>query len=117
VKNGSRIEAEAAVVGAIDLGAGQVRRQQIRRELDTVKVCLDPSGQGLDGAGLGDTGRTLDQQVPVGKQRDQQPLHQRVLTQDLPLDPAPQRLELRLNQVFGDIVAQGRALGLIYAWR
>ena len=32
------LELEAAILRALDLGAGEVRRQQVRRELDAVEI-------------------------------------------------------------------------------
>ena len=53
MEDGAAVEAEAAVVGAVDLGAGEVRGQQVRGELDPVEVTLQAAGELLDRGGLG----------------------------------------------------------------
>jgi hypothetical protein len=114
VKDRTAVEAEAAIVGAVDLGAGQVARQQIRGELDPVEIGLDPGGEGLDGTGLGESWGTFHQQMAVGEQRDQQPLDQDLLADDVLADAPAQRLKLGLDQVLGGIVAQRRSLDVLH---
>ncbi len=63
-------EVEAALVGAEDLGAGHVGGHQVGRALDAGEVGVEAGGQGLDGAGLGEAGRALDEQVPAGEDAD-----------------------------------------------
>jgi hypothetical protein len=64
-------ELELALLVAVDVGADEVRGQQVRGELDAVEVALHGLGQGLDGGGLGQTRHALHQQVAVAQQADQ----------------------------------------------
>jgi hypothetical protein len=82
VEDGAAIEAEAPVVRTIDLGPGQIRRQEIGGELDAVEIAFEPGGKLLDRRGLGQPGGALDQQMAVGEQGDEQPIDQAALTQD-----------------------------------
>jgi hypothetical protein len=82
VKDGTALKAEAPVFGAIDVGAGQVGRQQIGRELDAVIVSLHRRRECTDCLRLGESGCALDQEMTVGQQRDQQAVDQIVLPQD-----------------------------------
>jgi len=59
---------ETTILWPIDIRAGQVGGQQVRRKLNAVKVSIDAVGQRLDGPRLGETGRTLDEQVAVSQQ-------------------------------------------------
>ncbi|MNQ40557.1 hypothetical protein D3C85_542150 [compost metagenome] len=52
------------------LGAGDVRRQQVRGELDAAHLRVQVLGQRFHGAGLGQPRQAFEQQVPVGKQAD-----------------------------------------------
>ena len=88
VKHRALVEMETAVLRAVDLGARQVGWQQVRSELDAVKVTLDTRGQGLDRPRLGKTRGTLDQQMTIRKQRNQQAFDQRRLTEYLPFHVA-----------------------------
>ena len=65
VEQGAALEAEAAFFRPIDVRAGQVRRQQVGRELHALEVSLQRMRQRLDGARLGQARRTLDQQMAV----------------------------------------------------
>jgi hypothetical protein len=51
MEDGAPIEPKAAILGTVDLGAGEVRRQQVRGKLDAVEVPFQAGGQGLDGLG------------------------------------------------------------------
>ncbi len=74
---------KGAVLRSIDIAAGDVRRQQVRGELDTVEVPLDGPGQCLDGLGLGQSRGAFHQQVTAGQQGHQQPLGQMVLADNM----------------------------------
>src|SRR5690606_4268838 len=87
-------ELEAAVLRPVDLGAGEVGRQQVRRELEAVEIALDAFRQHLDGAGLGEARLTLDQQVPVAQERDQHAVDQMRLSDDQAAGVRFQPLEL-----------------------
>lgn len=69
------LELELPRFRPVDFTAGDVGRQQVRGKLDSVKVTLEVVGKGLDGGGR-QPRRAFYQQVPVGKQRDQQTIHQ-----------------------------------------
>ena len=73
---------------SIHLGPGQVARQQVWSELETVKITLETIGQCLDRGGLGQSRGPLHQQVAVGQQADQQAVHQVLLADD----PGTQRI-------------------------
>ena len=88
VEHRPALEVEAALLGSVDLGAGHVARQQVRRELNPVEAAFYTFGEGLDGAGFGQPRRTLHQQVAVCEQGDQQTLDEALLADDLLLQPA-----------------------------
>ena len=106
------LEFEAAVLRAPDLGAGQVGRQQVGRELDAGEIGLQPRGQRADRAGLGQAGRAFDQQVAVGQQRDQQALDQRRLPDDLGRQRGAQRAE-GIVQAGDCVAAAGAGSGVL----
>ena len=83
VENRALLEVEAGFLGAVDLRAGDIARQQVRGELDAVKAAFESVGQGFYGAGFGQPGRTLDQQVAIRQQGDNQSLYQVRLADDL----------------------------------
>jgi hypothetical protein len=76
VKQRPLAELERTVLWPVDIGAGQIRRQQVGRELQPVKIALDTLGQHLDRARLCQPGRPLHQQVAVAQQRNQHPVDQ-----------------------------------------
>ncbi len=73
---------EGTFLRPVDIGAGQVRWQQIRRELQAMKVTLDTLGQNLDRPGLGQARCALDQQMAIAQQRDQHPVDEVRLPND-----------------------------------
>ena len=70
------LELELPGFGSVDLTAGDVGWQQVRGELDTVKVAFEVVGEGLDGGGFCQAGSALNQQVAIGQQGNQQTVHQ-----------------------------------------
>ncbi len=82
---------ERALLGPVDIGAREIGRQQVRRELQAVEIALDALRQHLDGAGLGQPRRTLDQQVTVAQKRNEHAVDQVRLPDD---QAACMRLEL-----------------------
>jgi hypothetical protein len=54
-----------------DLGAGDVRRHDVGRELDPLEVEIENLGERLDQEGLGQSRHPGDQAVPAGEERDQ----------------------------------------------
>ena len=79
------LEAELALAGfgIVDVRAGDVGGQQIRGELDAAEIGLQVPGHRLDGAGLGEAGEALDQQVAVGEQAEHHALDDAGLAEDL----------------------------------
>jgi hypothetical protein len=63
------LEFEGTRLGPIDFSAGQVCRQQVRRELDAVEVAGNARREFLDRSGLGEAGCALDQKMSVSEQR------------------------------------------------
>ena len=76
------LELEAAVLRPVDVGAGEVGGQEVRRELDALVGEVDGVGQRLDGLGLGKARRALHQQVTIREHRDQQQLDEGRLPED-----------------------------------
>ena len=66
----------------VDQGAGHVGRQQVGGELDAAELAVDSLGEGADRQGLGQARHAFEQDVPVGKHRDHQVLHQVLLPDD-----------------------------------
>jgi hypothetical protein len=86
-------------LGAINLGSREIRRQQIRRELDAVEVALQARGQSLYRFRLCESWGALDQEMPIGEQRDQEPLDKPLLPQDLPFHVAAKPRELFTQRI------------------
>ena len=73
---------ERAGGGSVDLGTGQVSRQEVRCELDSAERQIKGLRQGADGPGLGEPGHALDQDVAAGQERDDQAFQERSLADD-----------------------------------
>ena len=73
---------ELAGLRAVNQRADQVSRQQIGRELDALESGLDARAQRLDGERLGEAGHAFEQDVAVGEQADEQPVHEILLADD-----------------------------------
>ena len=82
MKQGTALKYETAVLGTVNLGAGEVGRQQVRGELDAVKIALDTITERLDRACLGEPGRAFDEQVTIGQNCDQETLYEPLLADD-----------------------------------
>jgi hypothetical protein len=95
VKDGAFLKLKAAVLGPVDLGPGQIRRQQIRGELHAVKIAVDALGQLLDSSGLGETRRPLDEHMTITEQGDDEPVDERFLSDNAGAELGPQRAEAR----------------------
>jgi hypothetical protein len=68
VEHRTLLEDEAAVLGTVDVAAGQVGGQQIGRELDAVERAFKAAGQGLGKQGFADARYILDQQMTFRQQ-------------------------------------------------
>lgn len=73
-------EFELALV--IDIGTGEVARQQVRGELDAAETAVDGGGEGFHCGRLGQARQPLHQHMAVGQEADHQPVEQDVLTDD-----------------------------------
>jgi hypothetical protein len=100
------LDAELPGVGLVDERPDEVRRQQVRGELDPLVAGLDAGGQARDRRGLGQPRHPLDQQVPVAEQPDQHPVEQVVLAHDDPVHLVPQgrKRPARGLDLFGDVL-------------
>ncbi len=79
VEQGARPEFEVAALVPVDVGADQVRRQQVRRELYPVEIPLQAFREGLHGARLGQPGQALHQKVAVAQETDEHAVDQPAL--------------------------------------
>ena len=107
-EDGTRAQREGALLGREHVGAGDVGRQQVRRELDAPHRGAQRGGVGLDQRGLGDAGHALEQHVALGEQRGE---HQVDRARRADVDAhhlAPQRVDPLLGG--GDLV-DGNGLG------
>ena len=76
------------------LRSKDVRRQQVRRELDAAEVGRQVPGQGLDAAGFGQPGQPFHEQVAVAQKPDQQALDNGLLADNGRFDPRLEIVEL-----------------------
>ena len=109
--HGAELGLEAALVGPPDPGPDQIGGDQVGGELDALERAAQDLGQGGDGAGLGQPGHPLQQQVPTRQQRDQDPFQHAFLADDDPLDLKQRRLELLAGD--GGLADRGQAGGLV----
>ena len=107
VEQGAGLELEAAGLRAVDVGPGQVTGEQVRGELDALKVALDAPGQLLDRGGLGQPGCALDQQVAVRQQGDEQALDELALADDASIELVAQAHEGGAGDARGRMVGLG----------
>jgi hypothetical protein len=69
-----------------DVDAGDVRRQQVGRELDAAEGAAERARQRLGQHRLADARHIFQQHVPVAEERDQQQLDHGVLADDHAVD-------------------------------
>ena len=69
-ENGSGLELEFACPLIVDGHAYDIGRQEITRELDSLKASRKTSGYGLSQCRLPDTGYVFDEEVTTGEERD-----------------------------------------------
>ena len=82
-EDGSELGRECAAAGE-DARADQVRRDEVRRELNAAERAADDVRQRLDGGGFGQSGHALEQHVAAREKRHEQALQEMVLSDDEP---------------------------------
>src|SRR3954464_9490436 len=92
-EHGAELRVEPARVGAVDAGADEIGRHEVRGELEALEEAAERVGQRLHGQRLGQAGHALEQHVPTGQEGHEQPLEHRLLTDDHPLDLEHRGLE------------------------
>ncbi len=108
MKERSPLETEDSLLGPEDVGARQVGRQQVGRELQALEVRIERGAQRFDRSGLGKSRRSLDEQMAIGEQRDQQSLDQRHLSDDLAGQVFPQAQEGAMCGAAGAVRLRGQ---------
>jgi hypothetical protein len=73
---------ELAALRVVDERADEIRRQQVRRELDALEVRLQRGREGIDRQRLRESGHTLEQHVAAGQETEHHPLHHVALADD-----------------------------------
>jgi hypothetical protein len=94
-EDGAELGVEVRAVRAVDPGADEVRRDEVRRELDAVERAAEHRGGGLDGQRLGEAGDALDQDVPTRQQAHEHAFEHLLLSRDHAPDLEQRLLELR----------------------
>ena len=79
-------EREFTFLGVVDVGTGDVSREQVRRELNTLEVATQRIGEGVGHQRLGQSGVVFEQKVPVGQDVDQHVVNDVCLTDNDLLD-------------------------------
>ena len=92
-EHGAELGVEAARVRPVDPRADQVGRHEVGRELQALERAAEHVGDGLDGERLGEAGHALEQHVPAGEERHEQPLEHPFLADDHALDLEERGLE------------------------
>ena len=85
-EHGAGLELEVVPLLVVDVHAGDVRRQEVRGELDPAERAVDRARDRLRQHRLADAGHVLDQQVPLGDQAHEREPHLAVLALDDPFD-------------------------------
>src|SRR4051812_17211980 len=119
-EHGAELRVEAARVGAVDARADEVRRYEVRRELQALEGAAQRVGERLDGQRLGQPRHALEEDVPAGQERHEQPLEHRLLADDHPLDLEHRGLErgVRLpRRVVAGVVDRPQADVVRHAFR
>ena len=100
---------EGAGVGAVDAGADEVARDEVRRELDAPEGGVERVGEGADRQRLRETRDALEEEVAAGEQRHEHPLEHLVLADDDAADLEQDRFggEARVERVAGIDVGSG----------
>ena len=87
------LELEVAALLVVDVDAGDVGGQQVRRELDAAEGAVDGPRDRLGEHRLADAGHVLDQQVPFGDQTHEREANLVLLSLDDPLHVLGDRAE------------------------
>ena len=95
-EDGPELRVEAAFALTVDPRPDEIRRDEVRRELDAGERAPEHGRGRLDRQRLGEAGDSLEQQVPLGKQADDDALEHHVLTGDHPPDLEQRLLETLL---------------------
>ena len=82
VKQWSGAKLEFTFFMAVNIGTNQIGRQQVRGELDTVKISFDGFSKRLYCCRLRQTGHTLDQKMPLAQETDQHAVNEIALSDD-----------------------------------
>jgi hypothetical protein len=82
----ARPELELVRLAAEDVDAGQVAREQVRRELDAPDGAVDAACECLRQGRLADAGNVFEQEVPLGEQDADSDAHELAAPCDDPLD-------------------------------
>ena len=103
-----KLHPAAAVAGLFeDFRAGDVRRHQVGRELNALKLEVKDLRDRADEQGLRQPGRPGDQAMTAGEQADQELMRRLLLADDdlgeLALDPAAALVDLLDGRAFGFI--------------
>ncbi len=77
-----KLEFPLAAFTVINLRAGHIRWQQVRRELNPAEIGLNHFGKAVDGPGFGQTGKALHQHIAVGQYRQDEPFDHSLLADD-----------------------------------
>src|SRR5579884_156384 len=78
----------------IDGGAGNIRRQKVRRELDSLETQSQRVSQGFGQRRLADARNILDEQMPIGEQNRERQLDDLLLSHDRGFDRIEDTLSL-----------------------
>ena len=81
-EDGALARREGLVALVVDESTGDVRRQQIGRELDAAVARVERLGEGPNAERLGQAGHTLEQQMALRQQPHEQPIEQLLLAHD-----------------------------------
>ena len=90
-KERTELGREFAGARIVNERADQIRRQQIGRELQTLKTGLDAGGQRFDGERFGQAGNAFEQDMAIGQQAEKQPIDQIFLSDNDMADLFAQR--------------------------
>ena len=78
-ENGAVLGVETALARVVNHGANDVRRQHVGRELQAVELQLGGRGERLERESLGQPRNAFEQDVPIGDQAHEQPVHEVLL--------------------------------------